>query len=125
MSVTERSEAIVFYFMTTCSVIGALTLFWDAQWPNGFEFVLLVLSGILGGIGQICMTYSYRFAEPSLLAPFDYIAIVWATILGFLIFQEFPVFEVIIGSTIIIGSGIFIAWREHRRRQEIARPQSL
>jgi drug/metabolite transporter (DMT)-like permease len=125
MSTTERSEAIVFYFMMTCSILGAITMVWDAQWPNGFEFVLLVLSGILGGIGQICMTYSYRYAEPSLLAPFDYIAIVWATILGFLIFHELPVIEVIIGSAIIIGSGIFITWREHRRRQEIERPQSL
>jgi drug/metabolite transporter (DMT)-like permease len=125
MSTTERSEAIVFYFMMTCSIIGAVTMLWDAEWPTAWELALLILSGVLGGIGQICMTYSYRFAEPSLLAPFDYIAIVWATALGFLIFQELPVFEVVLGSAIIIASGAFITWREHRRGQDKPRPQSL
>ena len=44
----------------------------------------LVLCGLLGGVGQICMTFSYRYAEPSLLAPFDYMAMIWAVALGYL-----------------------------------------
>lgn len=125
MSKTERSEAIVFYFMLTSACIGAVTMFWASIWPTPWELVLLITIGLLGGIGQICMTFSYRLAEPSMLAPFDYVAIVWATILGYIIFDELPVWQVIAGSSIIIVSGLFIAWREHRRGQEKPKPQSL
>ena len=74
----------------------------------------LVLSGLLGGIGQICMTFSYRFAEPSLLAPFDYVAMVWAALLGYAVFGEVPEKLVLAGAGIVIASGLFIVWRERQ-----------
>lgn len=112
MSATERSETIVFYFMTTCAAVSAVTMIWHhaaLSWP---QIVWLVVSGGIGGIGQICMTYSYRYAEPSLLAPFDYVAMVWAAALGYLIFAEIPQPVVMIGAGIVVAAGIFIFWRE-------------
>jgi drug/metabolite transporter (DMT)-like permease len=114
MSATERSETIVFYFMLACAVAGAITMLWDyasLSWP---AVAWLVLCGILGGIGQICMTYSYRFAEPSLLAPFDYAAMVWAVALGYFVLGEVPKPLVLAGAGVVIAAGIFIVWRERR-----------
>ena len=121
MSTTERSETIVFYFMLITAIAGALTMIWWRVPLTTGMAVWLVLSGLLGGIGQICMTFSYRFAEPSLLAPFDYVAMVWAMLLGFLFFAEIPERLVLIGAAIVVSSGLYIAWRErqlHRVRGE-------
>lgn len=125
MSQTETSEAIVFYFMVTASLASGMTMFFDAVWPTPWETALLVLAGLLGGFAQMAMTYSYRFAEPSLLAPFDYVAIVWAVSFGVIVFSEIPSLEVLIGAAIMVAAGIVIAWRERRRGFQKAKPQSL
>ena len=90
MSATETSEAIVFYFMVVCAAAGAVTMIWDFAPLNWAQIAWLVLCGVLGGIGQVCMTYCYRYAEPSFLAPFDYVAMIWAVALGYFIFAEIP-----------------------------------
>ena len=50
----------------------------------------LVLSGLIGGVGQIFLTYCYRYAEPSLLASFEYLSMIWAMVLGYFVFAEMP-----------------------------------
>lgn len=114
MSATETSEAIVFYFMVVCAAAGAATMIWVRVPLGPGQIVWLVLCGILGGIGQVCMTYSYRYAEPSLLAPFDYAAMVWAVALGFFVFAEIPERIVLAGAGVVIAAGLYIVWRERR-----------
>ncbi len=114
MSATEKSETIVFYFMLVSAIVSGITMFWHSA-PLTLSLTFwLVLAGILGGIGQICMTYSYRFAEPSLLAPFDYIAMVWAIVLGYVVFHEVPASLVLLGAGVVISAGLYIVWRERR-----------
>ena len=79
-----------------------------------------MLSGLLGGIGQICMTFSYRYAEPSLLAPFDYVAMVWAVALGYFVLGEMPKPLVLDGAGIVIAAGLYIVWRERRLHRATA-----
>ncbi len=116
MHSTERGETIVFYFMTTSATVGALTMIWDRAALSPMAAMWLVLCGLLGGVGQICMTFSYRYAEPSMLAPFDYTAMIWSVVLGYAIFAEVPQPLVMLGAVIVIGAGLFIIWREHRLR---------
>jgi drug/metabolite transporter (DMT)-like permease len=120
MSATEKSETIVFYFMSFCAVVGALTMIWwhvPLTWANA---TWLVLAGVFGGFGQIAMTFSYRYAEPSLLAPFDYTSMIWAVAFGFLIFGEVPALLVLIGAAVVTAAGVFIAFREHRLGRELS-----
>lgn len=120
MSATEKSETIVFYFMSFCAALGALTMIWWRV-PLGFAAASwLILGGISGGFGQIMMTFSYRYAEPSLLAPFDYLSMIWAVTLGFLIFSEVPATMVLVGAAVVTAAGVFIALREHRLGRELA-----
>ncbi|HEX3653820.1 MAG TPA: DMT family transporter [Rhizomicrobium sp.] len=114
MSTTERSEAIVFYFMLTCAVVSGFAMLWNWKTPTGLALALLILSGLLGGVGQLCMTFSYRYAEPSLLAPFDYVAMLWAVALGFFLLGEVPQPMVMLGAAIVVVCGLFIVWRERR-----------
>lgn len=116
MSATERSEAIVFYFMSACAVAGLIVMAFDRVPLTSIQVFWLVFCGVSGGMGQILMTYSYRYGEPSLLAPFDYTAMVWAMLLGWFVLGEHPQAMVLAGSAIVIASGLLIAWREYRHR---------
>ena len=111
---TERTATIVLYFSLTASAFGLLTI------PFGWESItwgqaaLLIGAGICGGVAQIFMTAAYRYAEASVVAPFEYASLVLGVAVGYFTFGEVPTVHVIVGGAIIIGSGIFIVWRERR-----------
>lgn len=123
MSATERSEAIVFYFMSACAVAGLIVMAFDYQPLAWNQIALLVSCGLFGGMGQVLMTYSYRYGEPSLLAPFDYTAMVWAMLLGWFVLGEHPEAMVLAGAAVVIASGLLIAWREYRHKVELPNEQ--
>ena len=125
MSATEKSEAIVFYFMISCTLAGAVVTMFDHVALNFWEAFWLVLCGLLGGVGQMCMTFAYRYAEPSALAPFDYVSMIWATLLGYFIFAEMPAFMVFAGAGVVIASGLLIIWRERRLHLQIPPAQGV
>ncbi|WP_298959749.1 DMT family transporter [uncultured Roseibium sp.] len=118
---TERTSTIVTWFAGAATLLSLLTfplgLFAPGQawvWPDASTAGLLVLIGLAGGVGQIFLTQSYRYAEASTIAPFDYVNMLWAIIVGWLIFSEVPVTEVVLGAMIVIAAGIFVIYREHR-----------
>lgn len=114
---TEYSEAMVFYFMSWCAIVGAVSMFFQFTMPTGRELFWLIATGILGGIGQIFYAYCYRYAEPSLLAPFDYTAMPWAMLLGWFVFGEMPEAIVLVGACVVVAAGLIIIWRTHVRRK--------
>ncbi|HEX5279059.1 MAG TPA: DMT family transporter [Micropepsaceae bacterium] len=112
MSAYEHSITIAFYFMLTSTTVSLLTVWFGWQVPTVSQTAVLLLAGISGGVGQIFLSFSYRYSEASVLAPFDYAAMIWAVILGYLIFGELPAPQVWVGGAIVIGSGLLIFWRE-------------
>ena len=110
----ERTGTIVFYFLLVTSSIGLLTsiLIWRVPTPT--EATLLIASGILGGIGQILITSSYRFADTAVIVSFEYTSLVWAVAIGFLMFGDIPQPAVFGGALIVIASGLFVIYRERR-----------
>ena len=82
--------------------------------PAAHELALLVGIGIAGGLGQMLFTESYRYAPASFLAPFDYVAMLWAFLLGYWMFGEVPTLYVVIGAVIVAGAGIFVILRERQ-----------
>nr|WP_281421494.1 DMT family transporter [Chelatococcus asaccharovorans] len=111
---TERTGSIVFYFVVLMSTLGLSTILLG-NWvlPSPREFALFVAIGVAGGIGQILLTMSYRHADTSLIAPFEYTTMIWACLIGWFLFAELPVPAVVFGSGIIIASGVFLVWRQH------------
>jgi drug/metabolite transporter (DMT)-like permease len=75
---------------------------------------MLIMAGLLGGIGQILLTSSYRYAEASLVAPFDYTSMILALTIGYFIFDEVPTKTMLIGASIVISAGVLIIWRERK-----------
>jgi len=125
MSSTESALAIAFYFQLASTTVSSLTLPFAWVTPGAGDLALLVLMGILGGFGQLFMTNGYRFAQASTLASFDYAAMVWAILFGWLFFSELPATAVYVGAVIVIGSGLFIAWRERQLGLERQRERAV
>ena len=118
MSATESGESIVFYFMLSGAIVGGAIMSFDHVALGWNSAMWLVLSGLVGGAGQIFLTYCYRYAEPSLLASFEYTSMIWAMLLGVFVFAEMPETMVLVGAGVVIASGLFIVWREHRLHVE-------
>ena len=108
----EQVSAIVFWFSCTSTVLALLTLPFGWTFPTPGEFLALIAIGVIGGVGQICLTSSYRFADASLVAPFDYASMLFAVIIGYFVFAEVPTIQVLIGATLIVLAGIIIILRE-------------
>jgi drug/metabolite transporter (DMT)-like permease len=111
---TERTGAIVFYFMMLTSLLGLSTIVLGWTMPGLQDGLLLVVIGILGGLGQILVVQAYRYGDASLIAPFEYSTMLWAIAIGWFWFGEWPASAILIGATIVIASGIYVILREHR-----------
>jgi drug/metabolite transporter (DMT)-like permease len=102
-------------------VLSLLTLPFGWVWPTPQQAALLVGAGFFGGIGQLLMTSSYRHADMSVIAPFEYVSLILTIILGYFIFSDVPTLTMILGAIIIVGSGIAVILREHRLGLDRAR----
>ena len=111
---TEQTAAIVFYFSITSTVLSLLTIPFGWVMPTGWEIFLLVMAGLIGGAAQIFLTSAYRFADASVVAPFDYASMIFALAIGFFIFDEVPTGTMLIGAVIVILAGCIIIWRERQ-----------
>lgn len=121
MVATEQTAAIVFWFSVTASGLSLFTLPFGWVMPTPGETALLVLAGLLGGFGQIFLTSSYREADASLVAPFDYASMIFALGIGYFIFAEVPTITMLAGAALVITAGVLIIWRERRLGLERAR----
>lgn len=110
----EETSAIVFYFSLTATLFSLLTLPFGWIWPAPWALVMLVASGLIGGVAQIFLTSAYRFAGASVVAPFDYASILFAIVFGWVFFAEAPTAMVILGSSIVVAAGGLIIWRERQ-----------
>jgi drug/metabolite transporter (DMT)-like permease len=118
---TENTSAIVFWFSLTATVLSFATLPFGWVIPTGPEAMLLVGSGFLGGLGQIFLTSSYREADASLVAPFDYASMLFALLIGYFVFAEVPSLTMLCGAALVILAGILIIWRERKLGLERAK----
>ena len=118
---SEQTTAIVFYFSVTGTCLALLTLPFGWALPSPRVAALLVATGLIGGVGQILLTESYRHAEAGVIAPFEYASMLLAILLGYLVFGEFPTATTLTGAALIVAAGLFIIWRERRLGLQRAR----
>ena len=118
---TEKTPAIVFYFSLTATILSLTTLPFGWVVPNAQQTTLLVGAGLLGGVGQIFLTSSYREADASVVAPFDYASMIFALGIGYFVFAEVPTLTMLIGAAVVVTAGCLIIWRERQLGIERAR----
>jgi drug/metabolite transporter (DMT)-like permease len=116
LSSSEKSVSIGIYYNSLGSLVCLAWVLWSG-WliPRGADLWLFLGFGIGCGMQQWLLTVSFRYAEASLLAPFEYLAMVFAAIVGFVFWGEVPVLTTWIGGAIIAASGLFIFMRRQKR----------
>lgn len=119
---SESPLATLFYTPTAGAVALSATapLYW--AWPQPWHWALLVLIGVLATLGHLTLIRAYRLASTSMLAPFNYASIVFATTLGYVLFGTFPDGWTFVGIAIIVASGLYMFHREALRRREATAP---
>lgn len=85
--------------------------------PDAEGWFLMALTGALGGIGHFTMIRAFTWAPAASVSPFGYSALIWATLFGLLLFDDFPDSWTISGAFVIVSSGLYILHREHVRRR--------
>jgi drug/metabolite transporter (DMT)-like permease len=121
MSGTEGTQTIVLWFGLTTLAAASLFMPFYAQAHDGLTWLILFAIGSFGGVGQIFLTASLRHAAVSTVVPFDYLQLLWAAVLGWLIFADRPHDTTWMGAVLIIASGLYALYREHRLGRERAR----
>ncbi|KIC32816.1 DMT family transporter [Leisingera sp. ANG-S5] len=111
---SEHTAAIVFYFSLTASALALLTAPFGWVMPDVQTAALLVSAGLVGGVAQILVTSSYRFAPASMLAPYDYASMIFAIVIGYVWFDEWPTLVMLAGAALVIAGNVLVIWREHR-----------
>ncbi|MFZ5708689.1 MAG: DMT family transporter [Pseudomonadota bacterium] len=118
----ETTSSIVFWFSVNSTILSLVTLPFGWAVPDPWTGAKLVVAGLLGGVGQVLLTSSYKHADTSVVAPFDYASMLLAVGVGYFVFGEAPTGIVLAGSALIVAAGILIIWRE--RRLGLARARS-
>lgn len=117
---TESAGTTVFWFTALSLPPLAMLMPWGLHAHDGTTWALLAAIGVCGGLGQLALTAALRFGPVSTVVPMDYSSLIWATLYGWLLFGALPTPYTWAGAPIIIASGLYIVWREHRR----GRPES-
>ena len=111
---TEGTQTIVLWFTLAGTIVVGAAMPSHFENHNAATWTLLVAMGLLGGIGQLFMTGSLRFATVATVVPFDYTQLLWAVALGWLMFAVQPSATTWIGAAVIVASGLYTVYREHR-----------
>ena len=111
---TEAASTIVFYYMVTTVAVSALFLPFDWRPPDLTGWLLLGCVGLTGSIAQIAVTRALGIGPVARVAPFDYTALVWAILFGYLIWGDLPDRQTLLGAGIVVTSGLYILYRETR-----------
>lgn len=118
---SESSATLMLYPQIGMTLTGFVfaPFFWTS--PNLLDLGLFAVAGSFGSIGIMCVTHAFRLGPAALITPFEYSALIWATLLGFLLWGELPDWFTLVGAAIVVSSGLYIVYRERIR---VVRPQS-
>ena len=115
---TEHPGTIVLWFFIGSAIVSGIGMLFYAQPHEPIAWALLISGGVFGAGAQVLMTLSLKAAPVSVISPFDYTQIIWATLLGWAIWSNMPTLNTLAGAALIVASGIYTAAREHRLRKD-------
>ncbi|WP_170326229.1 DMT family transporter [Ruegeria arenilitoris] len=110
----DHPAAVVFYFSLTATLLSSLTAFWGWTMPTWEQALILATMGLIGGVAQILVTSSYRFGQASMLAPYDYTTMLFAIVIGYVWFDEWPTLVMLGGAALVIAGNVLVILRERQ-----------
>lgn len=122
---TESTPTTVLWFTLLSMLALASLMPFYAEAHDAQTWTILVALGLFGGFGQLFLTSSLRYAPVSVVVPFDYTQLLWAVLLGWFLFAQQPPATTWAGALVIIASGLYTVYREHKLGREKPRPEPL
>ncbi len=119
LSRSDNADTIMTWSSLGISVAMAIPGIYYWKTPTMFEWCLLAILAVISYFGQRCNIFAYKHGEASLLASLDYVRLLWATLLGFLVFDHIPGVPTWVGASIVVAAAIFTIYREARRKQSV------
>ena len=123
LSTTEPVWLISLNFSAAITFVSIFTIPFGWIMPNIKDFILLSFIGIFGGVANLWLSQSYKFSEVSLVTPLKYLALVFAIIFGFFIWDEIPSFKTLLGALLVITSSVIIFRREIVLKKQVSIPR--
>ena len=115
---TEGPQTTVLWFTVTSMIVVGTLMPVYAQSHDAWTWAILAGVGTFGGLGQLFLTASLRFAPVPLIVPFDYTQLLWAVLLGWLLWGTQAPATTWVGAAVIVASGLYTVYREHRLGRE-------
>jgi drug/metabolite transporter (DMT)-like permease len=123
MTATESTNTLLMWQMVTIAVFHAFLLLFGFRWPTTADAAMLIFSGVANAMAQYLWTQALQLAPTTAVSPFYYFLLVWALVIGFVVWGDLPTIGLLIGSGIVVASGLFLLWHEAQRRPP-AQPES-
>src|SRR6516225_8108348 len=117
MTTTESAQTLTLYQLALLTGFFALLLPLGWTSPTPVDAAWIVFNGASNAVGQYWWTRALHLAPASAVAPFNYLSLIWASILGFAIWGDVPTVSLVIGSAVVVASGLFLFWRESNARR--------
>ena len=112
LSSTEPVWLISFFFSFSIMILSFFSFYQNWILPSFIDLFLLAMIGILGGLANLWLSQSYKFSEVSLVTPLKYLALIFAIIFGYFIWEEIPTLKTLLGAALVILSSFIIFRRE-------------
>ena len=120
LSSTEPAWLISFFFSFSIMLLSFLSFYQGWILPSLLDLFLLSMVGILGGLANLWLSQSYKYSEVSLVSPLKYLALVFAVIFGYFIWNEIPTSKTLLGALLVIFSSIIIFRREMYLKKKLS-----
>ncbi len=121
---TETDIAMLFYQNAGMMLAGVVGLPFVWQMPTPMDLGVIAAMAVTLVVGQVFMIRAFRAAPVAVVAPFEYLELLWASLIGYVVWSEEPAAHVWIGAAIVVASGLYITWREARASRLAAAPQA-
>jgi drug/metabolite transporter (DMT)-like permease len=121
MTATESTNTLLMWQLVTVAIFHTLLLAFGFRWPTGFDAGLMIGSGVANAAAQYAWTKALMLAPTTAVSPFYYLLLIWAIGIGYLVWGDAPGPELLIGSAIVVASGLFLLWHEARKKASKAK----
>ena len=118
---TESTVATTLVSSTMVTLAGLLVALNDWRTPDISVLAVLAVGGCLMGTAHFLMMEAFRFGDAALISPFRYSSVLWAVLIGIVVFGDWPDRQMLLGCVIVVGSGLYILHREVYRAQATGR----
>jgi drug/metabolite transporter (DMT)-like permease len=119
MTATESIETLLVWQLLVIAALQGLLLPFGLKWPTGFDSALMIGSGLIHLASQYLWTKALALAPATAVSPFFYFMLVWASFIGFMIWDEIPTLQTLIGSCIVVVSGLLLLYYEAQSRRQV------